>query len=135
MLPPNSHKLALDYYKVGDTENAIKYFNKCINKDEVYGMSDNKRANCANYLAGIKYKSGVITPEIFSYLNYAHEYSPENQVYIKNLAVAFLSRKEFTKAKLYFEKCANTPIDEVSFSENLKNECIQNLGLIYKDEI
>lgn len=128
-MPPTAHKIALKHYKQGDIEKATHYFEKCLEKHGIYGLTAETRANCANYLSKI-YNDLGSDSKVLQYLVYAAETIPDNIVYQKNLAGYHWNKKDFSAAYSQARKCAALDAGDDQHYIAAKDECIKIAGLI-----
>jgi hypothetical protein len=68
-------------------------------------------------------------------VGYYDHYSPNNQVYVRNLAGAHLLNKGRVMNKHYFTKCLNIPPEDKSYTAERTAECTKFLGIIAHQEM
>ena len=130
-MPLTNHDKALEAYKAGNIEQAIYYFEKCLEKHGIFGLSAETRANCANHLSVIYSKSDDGSKAL-AYLIYAAEVAPENIMYQKNLAGYYWNNKAFEAAYHQAKKCVNISADDDSILEAAQADCAKILGMLEK---
>jgi hypothetical protein len=133
--PKSPYVLAVKHFEAGDIPKATEAFKKCL---DIYAphtifYSAEKLASCSNFLGIIAATSEESLPVVINYLEDAHHYSPNNQVYVRNLAGAHLLNKGRVMSKHYFTKCINIPPEDKSYTVEMTAECTKFLGIIAQE--
>ena len=130
MMPATKHEKALEAYKQGNIEQAITYFEECLETHGIYGLSAEVRANCANHLSVIYGNKGEDAKQLQS-LIYAAE-TDDNIMYQKNLAVYYFNNKDYVNTYLEAKKCTSMNTNDESALESARSDCANMLELLDK---